>query len=133
MSSGTAAQLRDGLIPYRGVHFAQLGLRLGVVQQHLGIADQRNAVDVLRTAVVLRLVERVLDHLVTRERKVFDVGDCRLAVPQEIAPAHGLLQTQVTPLHLLSKRFHGIVGGVGERRTVQLEVGVDERADKAPT
>ena len=110
----------------------QFGLRLGVVEQHLGIADQRNAVDVLRTAVVLRLVERVLDHLVTRERKVFDVGDGRLAVPQEIAAAHSLLQAQVAPLHLLGEGFHGVVGGGGEGRAVLLEVGVDERADEAP-
>lgn len=77
----------------------QFGLRLGIVQKHLGaLADRGMPGDVLRTAVVLRLVERVLDHLVTRERKVFDVGDGGLAVPQETAPADGLVfEAQVAP------------------------------------
>ena len=129
--AGTAAQQRDGLIPYRGVHFAQLGLRLGVVQQHLGIAEDRQRIPArgLRQHVVGIVVDRPLDRMVARAGHLpvgriepFAAADLHLVGRADDRLRHA----GVTAVELADEVDGLVTVDVGERRAPGREVGVHE-------
>lgn len=136
--AGAAAQRRDGLIPDGGVHFAQLGLGFGIVEQHFGIAENRHVAG--RTVVAVDLSSRgrrvlnEFDGLVAGDRDA-EIGSLHPLGADALVTrgADRLRQARVAVLHLLGER-HCLplcLKFVGECLAVLHQVHVDEFAGVA--
>ncbi len=135
LDAGTAAQHGDGPDPVVFGKLAQLGLGLGIGQQHLGVAHYGNGVEAARTRLVVVVVHVPLYDLIsgTRDREIgrIVVQDVvlRLAVRRGY---DRLLQAQVAVGKLVDERVARIPRRVGITRAVEFEVGIEELLGHRP-
>ena len=122
LDAGALAQRTDRGVPHRVVKLSQLGLGLGVVEQHLGVADDRQGVVGDLCRLVVLVVDVVLDDLVAGQRDGEVRGRGCGRASYELLVTRGddaLAEPVVAVLDLGGELFaRGLVA-----RTVEVEVG----------
>ena len=135
VDAGTFAQRFDRLVPDRVVELAQLGFRLGVVEQYLGVAQDRQAVPADARRFVGVVVDVELDDLIARVA-YREVGGEELRGASDQFAVFGrddrLLQAVVAVFELLGVGRRLVVGPVGETAAVAVQIGVDEVGVERP-